>query len=294
MEMQQTTGKRKRRTINGDAVKKPRKRQRRDTATSAHFNHSIMVRQKSHANADVSGAVATDTDTVARNISALEETSKPVKENRSRKSRKALAEHPDRPKSKHTSSIRETATGPLIPPNEATTRSTVQSSYIPDEPLIGTPTPVKKRRNRRWKEPTSPYFPHPPSHLSSPPPTPPTPPTPIPKRSLPKTSSKSKISIIEAPGVLPSLPHFRPTSENEFGLIQEKLRHEPWKMLVAVIFLNVTTAKMALPLLGQFFERWPDSESLSKGTATRILNFVSPLPRDPGEPAFISLAIMCF
>jgi methyl-CpG-binding domain protein 4 len=62
-----------------------------------------------------------------------------------------------------------------------------------------------------------------------------------------------------------SLPHFRPTSPDEFGLIQEKLRYEPWKMLVAVIFLNVTTAKMALPLLGQLFERWPSPEVLSQG-----------------------------
>ena len=292
MEMQQATGKRKRRTMNGDTVK-PRKRQKRDTTTSAHFNNSIMVTHESHANAAVFGASATDADTVARNISALDETSKPAKKNRSRKSRKTQAEQLDRPKHKHKSSIRETAAGPLRPQNETTTNSTEQSSFIQDEPLIGPPTPVQKPRNRPRKQPTSPYFPLPPNHLSSPSPTPP---TPTPKRTLSNTSPKSKVSIIEAPGVLPSLPHFRPTSANEFGLIQEKLRHEPWKMLVAVIFLNVTTAKMALPLLGQFFEQWPDAESLSKGTkpisTTHIPNILflsSGIPKTP----LLSLDTVC-
>jgi len=73
----------------------------------------------------------------------------------------------------------------------------------------------------------------------------------------------------------PSLPHFPPTSPEEFGLIQEKLRHEPWKMLVAVIFLNATTAKMAVPLLSQLFERWPTPEALSQGlsfTLSQLIN----------------------
>jgi methyl-CpG-binding domain protein 4 len=93
--------------------------------------------------------------------------------------------------------------------------------------------------------------------LSSPPATPSPSDKPLKKR--------SKISVIETRPMPSSLPHFQPTSPEEFGLIQEKLRHEPWKMLVAVIFLNVTTAKMALPLLGQLFERWPTPEALSQG-----------------------------
>jgi adenine-specific DNA glycosylase len=82
---------------------------------------------------------------------------------------------------------------------------------------------------------------------------------------------KSKISIVETTTMPSSLPHFRPKSSDEFGLIQEKLRNEPWKMLVAVIFLNVTTAKMALPLLGELFERWPTPEVLSQGTSSHSM-----------------------
>jgi hypothetical protein len=113
------------------------------------------------------------------------------------------------------------------------------------------------RATRKRKAPTSPYFDVPPSQLSTPPTTP--------KPSSPARVRESKVSVIESFDEPASLPHFRPTSPNEFGLIQEKLRHEPWKMLVAVMFLNKTTAKVAIPLLGQHFERWPTPEALSQG-----------------------------
>jgi hypothetical protein len=109
--------------------------------------------------------------------------------------------------------------------------------------------PPKKPRSKR-KAPISPYFKPPAAALAT---------------EITKSPKGSKVSVVETEIDLPSLPHFRPTSPGEFGLIQEKLRHEPWKMLVAVIFLNVTTAKVALPLLGQLFERWPSPEALSQG-----------------------------
>lgn len=118
-------------------------------------------------------------------------------------------------------------------------------------------TPKKPRRKR--KAPTSPHF------LEI---------TTSPEMKEKPTKKKSKISIIETGPMPQSLPHFRPTSRNEFGLIQEKLRHDPWRMLVAVIFLNVTTAKMALPLLSQLFERWPTPEALSTGTNNGVQKLI--------------------
>ena len=136
----------------------------------------------------------------------------------------------------------------------------------PPQLLPQTPTnSVKAKRER--KSVISPYFNNPKPQLSSPPSTP----TPS---NLDKAFDKrSKISVVESYDTPPSLHHFHPTSSNEFGLIQEKLRHEPWKMLVAVVFLNVTTAKMALPLLAQLFERWPTPEALSQGMSSlRLAN----------------------
>jgi len=127
------------------------------------------------------------------------------------------------------------------------------SSTGPQSTKDSISTPAKPRSKR--KAPTSPYF----TPASSPP-----------NCKDKKISSKSKISVVETEIDLPSLPHFRPTSPDEFGLIQEKLRHEPWKMLVAVIFLNKTNAKVALPLLGQLFERWPTPEAVSQGTSTNL------------------------
>ncbi|CAJ1084923.1 methyl-CpG-binding domain protein 4 [Xyrichtys novacula] len=45
-----------------------------------------------------------------------------------------------------------------------------------------------------------------------------------------------------------------------FNLVQETLFHDPWKLLVATIFLNKTSGKMAIPVLWQFFERYPSAE----------------------------------
>jgi endonuclease III len=146
----------------------------------------------------------------------------------------------------------------------------VPTETSPSSPRVRTkiddaPSSVPKRQRKR-RSSSSPYFEQ--SQL----PTPRETPTPI--RTV--QVQKSKVSVLES-NSLPSLPHFPPTSHDDFGLIQEKLRYEPWKMLVAVIFLNVTTAKMALPLLAQLFERWPCPEALangrSQGDCTDIANF---------------------
>ncbi|KAK2899114.1 hypothetical protein QQF64_031422 [Cirrhinus molitorella] len=45
-----------------------------------------------------------------------------------------------------------------------------------------------------------------------------------------------------------------------FNLVQETLFHDPWKLLVATIFLNKTSGKMAIPVLWEFFELYPSAE----------------------------------
>ena len=148
--------------------------------------------------------------------------------------------------------------------NKVDCQSIQLSSHIETEKLedqdqnLNTPATPKKSRGKR-KAPTSPYF------LESPT---------SPALEEKKSKKKSKISVVETALMPASLPHFRPTSSDEFGLIQEKLRHDPWRMLVAVIFLNVTTAKMALPLLSQLLERWPTPEALSKGTISNVLKLI--------------------
>ncbi|CDQ63903.1 unnamed protein product [Oncorhynchus mykiss] len=45
-----------------------------------------------------------------------------------------------------------------------------------------------------------------------------------------------------------------------FHLVQETLFHDPWKLLVATVFLNKTSGKMAIPVLWQFFKLYPSAE----------------------------------
>ncbi|XP_018410722.1 PREDICTED: methyl-CpG-binding domain protein 4 [Nanorana parkeri] len=45
-----------------------------------------------------------------------------------------------------------------------------------------------------------------------------------------------------------------------FNLVQETLFHDPWKLLLATIFLNKTSGKMAIPVLWSFLEKYPNAE----------------------------------
>ena len=60
--------------------------------------------------------------------------------------------------------------------------------------------------------------------------------------------SKSKLS-----------PNWIPP-KSPYNLIQESLFHDPWKLLIATIFLNRTTGGKAIPILWEFFKRFPNPE----------------------------------
>ena len=48
--------------------------------------------------------------------------------------------------------------------------------------------------------------------------------------------------------------------KSPYNLIQESLFHDPWKLLIATIFLNRTTGGKAIPILWEFFKRFPNPE----------------------------------
>ncbi|XP_028309989.1 methyl-CpG-binding domain protein 4 isoform X2 [Gouania willdenowi] len=62
-----------------------------------------------------------------------------------------------------------------------------------------------------------------------------------------------------------------------FNLIQETLFHDPWKLLVATIFLNKTSGKMAIPVLWQFFERYPSAEVTREAEWKPMSELMKPL-----------------
>jgi methyl-CpG-binding domain protein 4 len=68
-----------------------------------------------------------------------------------------------------------------------------------------------------------------------------------------------------------------PRQLSPYLLVQEILRDEPWKLLVAVILLNQTSAKQAIPILEKFFQIWPDPEHASQALPELIAAVLRPI-----------------
>ena len=68
-----------------------------------------------------------------------------------------------------------------------------------------------------------------------------------------------------------------PLEFSPYVLIQEKLRHQPWRLLIAVMMLNQTSAVQVKPILDGFFERWPDPGSLFLADEEEVAEYVKPL-----------------
>ena len=64
--------------------------------------------------------------------------------------------------------------------------------------------------------------------------------------------------------------------KSPFELIQETLYDKPWQLLIATIFLNKTTGKVALPILKDFLTKWPDPDSLSSCDEDTIADILQP------------------
>ncbi|XP_061701567.1 methyl-CpG-binding domain protein 4 [Syngnathoides biaculeatus] len=62
-----------------------------------------------------------------------------------------------------------------------------------------------------------------------------------------------------------------------FNLVQETLFHDTWKLLVATIFLNKTSGKMAIPVLWKFFELYPCAEAARRADAEAVSELLKPL-----------------
>ncbi|XP_064154415.1 methyl-CpG-binding domain protein 4 [Anguilla rostrata] len=62
-----------------------------------------------------------------------------------------------------------------------------------------------------------------------------------------------------------------------FNLVQETLFHDPWKLLIATIFLNKTSGKMAIPVLWEFFDRYSSPEVTRQSDWKPIAELLKPL-----------------
>jgi methyl-CpG-binding domain protein 4 len=78
--------------------------------------------------------------------------------------------------------------------------------------------------------------------------------------SPPASAEKPKVSADKKPrvkGGLVSCIPFPPLRSASFGLLQEKLSQDPFRLLVGVTFLNRTMGKCAIPVFFSLMERYP-------------------------------------
>ncbi|KAJ5938147.1 hypothetical protein N7454_004489 [Penicillium verhagenii] len=71
------------------------------------------------------------------------------------------------------------------------------------------------------------------------------------------------------------LSSFPPLSTQSFGLVQEQLAHDPFKLLIATIFLNRTRGGVALPVLFKVFERYPTLESMAVADESDLVAMIN-------------------
>ncbi|KIW72517.1 hypothetical protein PV04_00702 [Phialophora macrospora] len=75
------------------------------------------------------------------------------------------------------------------------------------------------------------------------------------------------------PTFLSTLP-FPPLSHETFGLMQERLAHDPFRLLVATIFLNKTPGERAMPVFYQLMSRYPTPTDLANAEVSDITSII--------------------
>jgi methyl-CpG-binding domain protein 4 len=68
-----------------------------------------------------------------------------------------------------------------------------------------------------------------------------------------------------------------PRDASPYGLIQEELRDQPWRLLVACIMLNLTNIKQVRPIIWEFFRRYSTPEAAASADETELAELIRPL-----------------
>lgn len=60
----------------------------------------------------------------------------------------------------------------------------------------------------------------------------------------------------------------------KINIIQEVYSEDPWKVLICCILLNQTSNKQVRPLIANFFNKWPNPESVISEEDLAISSFI--------------------
>ncbi|KAF4152001.1 hypothetical protein CNMCM6069_002762 [Aspergillus lentulus] len=89
----------------------------------------------------------------------------------------------------------------------------------------------------------------------------------------PKVSPYFPKPLIDPDSCLPFPSIDAPT----FGLVQEQLAHDPFRLLIATIFLNRTRGGVALPVLFRVFDHFPTVHDMSKADFSQLVSMIHSL-----------------
>lgn len=70
---------------------------------------------------------------------------------------------------------------------------------------------------------------------------------------------------------------FPPLHATSFGLVQERLCHDPFRLLIAVIFLNKTRGSVALPVFYQLMDCYPTPADLASANQADVVEIIQHL-----------------
>lgn len=162
-------------------------------------------------------------------------------------------------------------------------------------PTMSTPTAGTKRSSRYSyssgssplsSAPSSPVFPSSPNHKTETENKPDS--TKVEVQSPKKTKSHAKSDKAKRPTISPYFPKspqkrlktgpiscipFPPLASPAFGLVQESLQHDPFRLLIAVIFLNKTRGAVAMPVYHALMTRYPTPEALAAAKLEDVVGF---------------------
>jgi len=68
-----------------------------------------------------------------------------------------------------------------------------------------------------------------------------------------------------------------PLDVSPYCLIQEELRGNPWRLLVACMMLNQTSIKQVRPIIWDFFVRWPTASAAASADVDEMADFIRTL-----------------
>ena len=91
-----------------------------------------------------------------------------------------------------------------------------------------------------------------------------------PRLKPPKISPYFPKPLIDPDSCLP----FPPIDAPSFGLVQEQLAHDPFRLLIATIFLNRTRGGVALPVLFKVFDRLPTVEAMASARLSSLASMI--------------------